>query len=236
MQNRLNIPVFNALLASSAAGLMCGCSGRFAPSPIQPNKTPIGNIQGSVHGGQAPISRAKIYLFVSGEGGNATNPVSLITSTAPDAFEDGNGHYYVVTDANGSFTLGGDYTCTAGQQVYMVAMGDDPSLAGTMDNAAIVRMAGLGKCPAVGNMAAQVPYLVINEVTTAAFAYAMGEPGPAAFNVSANAANKAEGSLTQLLGLATPTATPFSGGDAINSKAGINQTRTIQNGDFGTKP
>ena len=122
-----------------------------------------------------PLSRgAHIYLFAAGTGGYGTSPTSLISSTAPNAFEDGNGNYYVVTDGSGNFALGGDYTCTEGTQVYMVAYGGNPGMTGTVNNTAIVQMAGLGQCPAAGNLAAQVPYLVINEVTTVAFAYAMG--------------------------------------------------------------
>jgi len=189
MQTSLNITVFEVLLASCAVGLMCGCSGSFAPSPVQPNKTPVGNIQGSVHGGQAPVSGAHIYLFAAGTGGYGTNATSLISSTAPNAFEDDDGNYYVVTDSNGNFALGGDYTCTEGTQVYMVAVGGNPGLTGSVNNTAIVQMAGLAQCPAAGNLAAQVPYLVINEVTTVAFAYAMGGFGSTAFNISSNAAN-----------------------------------------------
>ncbi len=191
MKINLDSPVVKAVLASLAVGLMSGCSGSFAPSSIQPNETPIGNIQGSVHGGQAPITGAQIYLFAAGTGGYGTNATSLIRSTAPNAFEDGNGSYYVVTDANGNFALGGDYTCTEGTQVYMVAVGGNPGLSGTVNNTAIVQMAGLGQCPAAGNLAAQVPYLTINEVTTVAFAYAMGGFASNAFNVSSNAANSA---------------------------------------------
>ena len=189
--------LFRALLASLPVGLMCGCSGSFAPSPIQLNKTPVGDIRGAVHGGQAPITGAQIYLFAAGTGGYGTSATSLISSTAPNAFEDGNGNYYVVTDNNGNFALGGDYTCTEGTQVYMVAVGGNPGLSGPVNNTAIVQMAGLGQCPAAGNLAAQVPYLVINEVTTVAFAYAMGGFGSTAFNISSNAANSA-GSATAI--------------------------------------
>jgi hypothetical protein len=73
----------------------------------------------------------------------------------------------------------------------MVAVGGNPGLSGTVNNTAIVQMAGLGQCPAAGNLAAQVPYLTINEVTTVAFAYAMGGFGSNAFNISSNAANSA---------------------------------------------
>jgi hypothetical protein len=188
MKKSPSVLVAKVLSASVAAGLMSGCSGSFAPSPITPNKTPIGNIQGSVHGGQAPISGAHIYLMAAGTGGYGTVGTSLISSTAPNAFEDGNGNYYVMTDANGNFAVGGDYTCTEGQQVYMVAYGGNPGLSGTVFNTGIMQMAALAQCPAAGNLAAQVPFLVINEVTTVAFAYAMGGFGSTAWTVSSDAA------------------------------------------------
>ncbi len=38
------------------------------------------------------------------------------------------GDYYVTTGSDGSFSISGDYTCTAGQQVYLYAVGGDPGL------------------------------------------------------------------------------------------------------------
>jgi hypothetical protein len=55
-----------------------------------------------------------------------------------------------------------------------------------VNNTAIVQMIGLGQCPAGGNLAAQVPYLVINEVTTVAFAYAMGGFGTDAYHIGSS--------------------------------------------------
>jgi len=46
----------------------------------------------------------------------------------------------------------------------------------------------------------------------------------------------ADGSVTQLLGLATPTATPFYGGDTITTGTGNNQVTVTQNGNLGSKP
>lgn len=181
--------VLYSVLLAVPAGLLSGCSANFIPSPVQPEQVPIGNIQGTVHGGQAPVSGAQIYLYAAGTGGYGTSATSLIKSTGSNVFEDGSGNYYVLTDANGNFSLGGDYTCTEGTQVYMVAVGGNPGLSGPVNNTAIVQMAGLGQCPAAGNLAAQVPYLTINEVTTVAFAYAMGGFGSTAFNISSNAAN-----------------------------------------------
>ncbi|HEV2578013.1 MAG TPA: hypothetical protein VGU25_12455 [Acidobacteriaceae bacterium] len=173
--------------------LLTGCSGSFAPGPVTLNKTPIGTIQGKVHGGNFPVSGAQIYLFAAGQGGYGTSATSLLTSGASGVSCSNGavaGACYVLTDSNGNFAVGGDYTCTEGQQVYMVAVGGNPGLSGTVNNTAIVQMAALGQCPASGSMAAQVPYLVINEVTTVAFAYSVGGFATTAYNVSSDVAGE----------------------------------------------
>src|SRR5215469_16622372 len=152
MTKNRNCILFRALFASLPVGLMCGCSGSFAPSPIQLNKTPVGDIQGTVHGGQAPVSGAQIYLFAAGTGGYGTAATSLISSAGSGVSCSNNnagvpaGACYVTTDSNGNFALGGDYTCIAGTQVYMVAVGGNPGIATppAVNNTAIVQMAGLG--------------------------------------------------------------------------------------------
>src|SRR5579875_1846249 len=170
MRTNKLLVVSSALVLSAAAGLLIGCSSNFVPAPVEPAKVPIGNIQGMVHGGNLPVSGAHIYLYAASTSGYGTAANSLINASGSNVFEDGNGNYYVVTDANGNFALGtsqgNDYTCTAGQLVYMVAVGGNPGLSGTVNNANIVQMAALGQCPSSGSLAAQVPYLTINEVTT----------------------------------------------------------------------
>ena len=189
----LGVSKWNALplcLCFFGSLLLAGCSGSFAPGPVTPAKVPVGNIQGSVHGGQAPISGAQIYMFAASTSGYGTTAVSLMTSSGNGVSCSNpavSGACYVTTDLNGNFAVGGEYTCTEGQQVYMVAVGGNPGLTGTVNNTGIVQMAALGQCPAAGNLAAQVPYLVINEVTTVAFAYSVGGFATNAFNVSTDA-------------------------------------------------
>jgi hypothetical protein len=82
---------------------------------------------------------------------------------------------YVLTGSDGSFSISGDYTCIAGQQVYLYALGGDPGL-GTGANAAAGLMAALGSCPTGGNFlsgTSPISYIVVNEVSTVAAAYAM---------------------------------------------------------------
>jgi hypothetical protein len=101
---------------------------------------------------------------------------SLLTSgTLDQGGTATNGDYYVTTDSGGNFSISGDYTCTAGQQVYLYSLGGDPGL-GTGANAAAGLMAALGSCPTGGNFlsgSTPISYIVVNEVSTVAAAYAM---------------------------------------------------------------
>lgn len=171
------------------ASMLAGCSANFAPSPITPEETPIGTIQGNVHGGNFPVTGAQIYLFAAGQGGYGTSATSLLRSGASGVICSNavvSGACYVTTDPVGNFSVGGEYTCTEGQQVYMVSVGGNPGLSGNVNNTAIAQMAALGSCPSTGTMAQQVPFLVINEVTTVAFAYAMGGFATTPYNVSSD--------------------------------------------------
>ncbi|HEX5283738.1 MAG TPA: hypothetical protein VFW30_06430 [Bryocella sp.] len=181
------VPFYLLILGSL---VLTGCSGKFVPGPVTLNQTPIGTIQGNVHGGNFPVSGAQIYLLAAGQGGYGTSATSLITAGANGVSCSNpavSGACYVTTDANGNFALTGDYTCTEGQQVYMVGVGGNPGLSGTVNNTAIVQMAAMAACPASGSLASAVPYVTLNEVTTVAFAYAMGGFATTAYNVSSSA-------------------------------------------------
>lgn len=194
MTNRTSLQILPLCLSVLAATLLSGCSANFAPTPLKDEvdspQTQIGEITGSVHGGQAPVTGAQIYLFAAGTGGYGTAAKSLISSgkTGVTCNTTGtlNGDCYVKTDGNGNFALSGDYTCTAGTQVYMVAVGGNPGQAGTVNNTAIVQMAGLGECPSSGTMAQAVPFLIINEITTVSFAYAMGGFATDAYHIASS--------------------------------------------------
>jgi len=77
-----------------------------------------------------------------------------------------------VTDANGNFNITGDFTCpTASSLVYITASGGNPGLASSTNNTAIKMAAPLGACSSLSNSTT----VFINEVTTAAMAFAMGQ-------------------------------------------------------------
>ena len=178
-----------AVLASlSLPLLLAGCALTNTASPVEEQGLPI---QGRVHGGQQPVVGAHVYLLAANTTGYPTattgasksimkyvNGVTGIDiSSGPTS-----GFYYVTTDANGNFSIGGDYTCTSGQQVYLYVVGGDPG-AGTPNSAAAF-IAALGNCPSTGNFASAVPFIWVNEVTTVAAAYSMSAFAYDALHVS----------------------------------------------------
>src|SRR5258708_1805093 len=77
---------------------------------------------------------------------------------------------YVPAGSDGSFTIAGDYTCTANTQVYLFALGGD---SGSGNNPASGLLAVLGNCPNSGSFSATTAKVTVNEVSTIAAAYAM---------------------------------------------------------------
>lgn len=156
---------------------LAGCSSSFAPPLSGPGTgVSLSGLRGSVHGGQQPITGAQIYVYAAGTGGWGGASQSLLTAYStgsyPTTLNPANGQYYVTSDAKGSFVLDGEYSCIAGQQVYLYATGGDP---GGGANSAIGLMAVLGQCPSTGTspFAATTPFVTINEVSTVGAAYAL---------------------------------------------------------------
>jgi hypothetical protein len=141
-------------------------------------------VQGHVHGGQQAVSGATLQLYAAGTptgsgGGYGVGAVALIPagSYSPGGqpgCTGGNCTTLPQTDANGNFSITGDYTCPANvSQIYMVASGGNPGLGGTVNNTNLALMAALGPCPANGTLSGSVPYIDIDEVTTVAGVWAL---------------------------------------------------------------
>jgi streptogramin lyase len=162
---RLAVAGITVVAAMTLSG--CGVSGSTAGVSVTAT---LGRIAGGVHGGQQPVAGAAVYLYAAGEGGYGTASTSLLSSAPGQTLEDINGHYYTLTDEKGLFDLSGAYTCVPGTQVYVVALGGNP---GAGVNSAAGLMAVLGQCPEGGSLAASVPYVSVNEVSTVAAAYAL---------------------------------------------------------------
>ena len=149
--------------------VLSGCgTGAFnnVDSPVAP--AAVAALHGSIHGGQQPISGATLGLYIASiKNYGEPNPNILKIS--------------VVSDADGRFNITGDYTCNAGDQLYITATGGD-SGSGSNPNSAL--MAALGDC---ANLNANTS-ITINEVTTvgSVFALAPFMSGPAMLGTSGN--------------------------------------------------
>lgn len=143
-----------ALVTLTGCGI--GSTAGSSPDPVQ-----LKSLQGNVHGGMQPISGAVIQLWSVGSSGYGSDGTNLL------------GSHVVQTDSNGFFDITGDYTCpTNDTLVYITATGGNPGMAAGTNNTAIKLASALGTC---GNLITNKPYIWINEVTTAAAAFALGQ-------------------------------------------------------------
>ncbi len=160
-----------ALFASLA---LTGCGIGTTAGPT----TSTLQLTGRVHGGQQPVSGSYIQLYTVGNSGNASAAKPMLTAA-------------VFSDTNGDFSITGDYQCspgdpTFGDQVYIVATGGNPGLASGTDNAALVMVAALGACSHLTPSS----FITINEVTTAAAAWALAPFASSATQIGASATNE----------------------------------------------
>jgi hypothetical protein len=244
-----------------AAALLSGC-GPFqqlpitpaatttTTTPVTPATTPGSPIVGNVHGGALPIVGAHIYLFAANPAGYGAPSISMLNPAQPGVAFDAGG-YYVLTDASGLFHISGDYTCTSGQQVYLLSTGGNPGLPAGQVNPAISLMAAMGACPeGQTNFASTVPFIYINEVSTVAAVYALsGFMSDATHVSSSSTPNALQGlanaflTVTNLVDTASATAriqTLAGNGDVpqaeINSLANLLVTCVNSDGTAGCAP
>jgi hypothetical protein len=137
-------------------------------------------LHGIVHGGQQPVTSSQIRLYAAGKTGNGSAPRDMLSVTPAGG---GAAVDYVTTDSSGNFTITTDYSCTSSSdQVYIVATGGYP---GPSPNPALTMVAALGSCvnvPSISN-------IFIDEVTTAAAAWALAPFTSATGQIGASATN-----------------------------------------------
>jgi DNA-binding beta-propeller fold protein YncE len=149
--------------------LLAGCA--VSGGGNEPQTVGLQEIHGKVMGGEQPISGANIYYYAAGTTGYASlnTPINTAVTTEPD----------------GSFVLTGHYTaCTAGQQMYIVSQAGN---AGAGTNSNQTTMAALGDCANITSST----YILINEVTTIAAAYALSPFATSYTNIGTDAGNVA---------------------------------------------
>ena len=153
------------LALSALALLLSGCGAGQASVDLQSH-----NVNGTVHGGQQPVTGAVLQMYAVGTTGDASNATPLISAlltTSDGSGNQSNSNANVGNQLNrlpaGSFTITGDYACPSpNAQVYLVATGGNPGLGGNKTNPALAMMAVLGRC---GDLAADT-YISLNELTT----------------------------------------------------------------------
>ncbi|MES2390697.1 MAG: NHL repeat-containing protein [Acidobacteriota bacterium] len=171
----------------------CTLATTAAPAPA-PTLGPA--IAGTVHGGQQPVSGARIYLLAANPGGYGAASLSLLTWALTGNAVDSIGAYTSST-TGGAFDITGDYSCTAAypqgastssggitlpgdEQVYLYVTGGNPGT-GAGANSSIGLLAALGPCNAQFSST-----LVVNEITTVAAAYALAGYATDATHISSS--------------------------------------------------
>jgi len=182
----LHIPALLLLqiLLCLCAGLSAGCGGTVTP-PV--SGAPGVALNGIVHGGQQPVTGAKVYLYAAGSTGYGSYATSLLNTSASGVSADGNGNGYVTTDSSGNFNFTGEWSCANGtDQVYILALEGNPGLANGTSNTALALMAALGTCNSLGST---YPFIFIDEVTTVASVWALQQFMADATHIGASGAN-----------------------------------------------
>jgi streptogramin lyase len=216
---------------------LTGCGLGANPGTTSPSAPLVTHFNGSVHGGQQPVGGSTIQMYEVITSGYFTAAHPILTQS-------------VVTDANGSFNITENYTCTAANQVYMTATGGNPGLGAGTNNTALALMATIGSCSFLLQNRASIN-LNVNEVTTVAAAWSlsrfMSSPTIAgtsssnaaglasAFANSGNVANIASGNLPGLTlpaGATLPTSEIYTLADilstCVNSDGNLTQGSACQ--------
>jgi streptogramin lyase len=177
------------LILLLAMAFTSGCGG--AGVTTTTTTTGTSGVAGKVVGGQFPVEGAEIQLYAAGSTGYGTGATALLSPA-------------ITTNSSGDFSVT-NYTCpSSSAETYFVATGGDPGLGS--DNPYITLMAALGPC----GQLASIPFVVINEATTAASVWALARfLGPDAqigtSSTNAQGLNNAFANVNNLVNITTGT-------------------------------
>jgi streptogramin lyase len=228
---RIRLSLLIPCLASlPLASFLTGCSMTDLSSPDLTGSAAVVSIRGNVHGGQQPIAGAHVYLFAANTTGNAGSGIAASTANASVSLLVGSSTgsadtvgAYVLTDANGNFTISGDYTCAANTQVYLYALGGNPGTTGGVPNTAAGLMSAVGNCPSNGSFATTTPFVLVNEVSTVAAAYSFAGYATDATHVSSSGTAGAMTGIANAF-LNAPNLAAISTGQALTATPAGNGT------------
>jgi hypothetical protein len=179
--------VLSGLAASFSILGLSGCSADFGSISKDSVQTAV-HIQGLVHGGQQALSGAHVYMYAVGATGYGSASTSLLTSATGNP-ADGNGNFYVTTDAAGNFNIAGAFTCSGGSssEVYLYSLGGNPQQVvggvASTDNPGAGLLATVGTCAGINS----VQFVTMNENSTIATAYALAAYATDATHIGSSA-------------------------------------------------
>ncbi|WP_263369192.1 choice-of-anchor D domain-containing protein [Edaphobacter dinghuensis] len=159
-----------------------GCNGSHqaeSGSSSTPPPTPA-TVKGTVRGGQVPVAAASLQLYAVGTTGDGSPATPLLAQP-------------ITSDAAGSFSLTGAYTCPSSSSlVYVTASGGNPGLVSGTNNTASVLIAALGSCGSLPTS------FIVNEVTTVAAIWPLASfmSSPSAIGSSAADASNLSAAFT----------------------------------------
>ena len=212
-----------AVLACGLLGLAgCGGGGPIVSTVTQPTAPlPGAALTGVVSSGSQPIVGAHVYLLAAnttgygGSGLSASSSNASVSVVAEDETGDSDAvGAYVVTGANGQFSLTGDYACSSGQQLYLYALGGNT---GSGVNSAAGLMAMVGSCPSSSSPAV---FATVNEVSTVAAAYALAGFATDSTHVSSSGTALAQVGVANAFANAANLATLGTGAALATTPAG----------------
>ncbi len=171
--------------------LLAGCGGLPVSKSVAPPH--VAGRNGSIYGGQQPVSGSSVQLYAVGTTGDGSAATPLFAAPA-------------ITDAYGFFTFPA-YTCpTPSALVYIVSTGGNPGLPGSVNNTSLALMAAIGQC---GNINSST-FIFINEITTITSVFSLAPYMTSFDHVGSGASDTsalvtAFGNVSQLVNISTGT-------------------------------
>jgi len=191
MTQRL-VPITILLFSLALTG--CGLSKSSPQTTVAPA---VGvRTTGAVHGGQQPVANSTIQLYEIGNAGYFAPARPMLAQVT-------------TTNSSGVFFVSEDYTCTAGNQIYLTSTGGNPGLAAGTNNSALALMAPLGECSYLLANRANI-FLNLNEVTTIVTAWSLSRFMSSPMNAGTSSGNSvglanAFANITNVVNLQTGT-------------------------------
>jgi hypothetical protein len=200
--------------------VLTGCSfNERAPLVTEP-AAGVMQITGHAIGGEQPVVGATIQVYAAGSGGYGATATPLLTST-------------VTTDSNGFFTVTGKYSCASvTTPVYITATGGNPGLTAGTNNQALKLAAAIGTCAQFQSTS----YIWIDEITTAATAFALGQYFTTTYGAGSTDSFGAPSTTQAQLGLTNAVNTVANLVNSTNGTAIASATLTSSFGNITATP